>query len=209
MKRLILLSSCFVSFLFLAPIGAAYAQQDANGKSQDELAAAWGLRAPVAQGPWQAGRNQRVPIRGGKIILDEQPVAKPAADEEQAAKSCSITFKLEFELGSSRVDSRFIPDIQNIAGVLKRYPDVMVEVIGHTDSQGFRNLPPSRWADQNLTLSQMRSAAVRAKLVEFGVSPERTLAVGKGQFEPREGLVPEDSRNRRVEFKRINCKSEV
>jgi outer membrane protein OmpA-like peptidoglycan-associated protein len=69
---------------------------------------------------------------------------------------------------------------------------VLIE--GHTDNRGSANL--------NQTLSQRRAEAVRAALIEDGVSADRLTAVGLGMDRPvaDNGTQEGRSRNRRVEI---------
>ncbi len=74
----------------------------------------------------------------------------------------------------------------------------MVEIGGHTDSQGSDTY--------NLRLSESRANAVRNYLIQRGVEATRLIAKGYGESMPiapnttREGR----AKNRRVEFKVIS-----
>lgn len=81
--------------------------------------------------------------------------------------------------------------------VLDDYPDVRLEVQGHTDDVG---------NDQfNLELSQARADAVVAWFVRNGIDPSRFRAVGYGETLPMadNGTDAGRAENRRVEFKLI------
>ena len=80
---------------------------------------------------------------------------------------------------------------------LQTYDDIVVEISGHTDSDGSNAY--------NQTLSQRRAEAVKAWLVSKGISSDRITAVGYGEEKPRVANdTPEHKRmNRRIEFKRI------
>ncbi len=81
--------------------------------------------------------------------------------------------------------------------VLEEYPDVRLEVQGHTDDVG---------NDQfNLELSQARAEAVVTWFVERGIDPARFRAVGYGETLPIADNNSDAGRaeNRRVEFKLI------
>lgn len=80
---------------------------------------------------------------------------------------------------------------------LTTYPDIQVEISGHTDNAGGKK--------SNTKLSQRRAESVGQWLVERGIDPGRIIAKGYGPDIP---IVPNDSRenkrkNRRIEFKRI------
>ncbi|MBS1564240.1 MAG: OmpA family protein [Bacteroidetes bacterium] len=85
--------------------------------------------------------------------------------------------------------------LKEIAEVLKKYPDVKVKVLGHTDSDGSDAA--------NLALSKKRAEAVKQSLQsDYGIEEGRITTDGKGETEPvgdnktREGKAA----NRRVEF---------
>lgn len=73
-------------------------------------------------------------------------------------------------------------------------PTIKFSVEGHTDNTGNTAL--------NQTLSEQRSQAIVAKLVEMGITQDRLTAVGKGQNNPIADNSTDEGRakNRRVEF---------
>jgi outer membrane protein OmpA-like peptidoglycan-associated protein len=73
-------------------------------------------------------------------------------------------------------------------------PDLKFSVEGHTDSTGN--------AASNQTLSEQRSAAIVAKLVELGIASDRLTSSGKGATTPIADNATDEGRakNRRVEF---------
>jgi outer membrane protein OmpA-like peptidoglycan-associated protein len=81
-----------------------------------------------------------------------------------------------FDVGSSAISPGFQDDLAALAGSLNRYPDSIVEVVGHTDSTGPAAL--------NQTLSVERAGAVRTVLVANGVAPGRARASGRGPTQP-------------------------
>jgi OOP family OmpA-OmpF porin len=79
--------------------------------------------------------------------------------------------------------------------ILKRNPDLIIEIAGHTDSQG--------GDDYNQGLSERRAQAVLDYFVSHGVNPGNITVRGYGESEPvadnstREGRAA----NRRVELR--------
>jgi OOP family OmpA-OmpF porin len=82
--------------------------------------------------------------------------------------------------------------------VLQQYPDLRLEISGHTDNTGD--------ADHNRTLSQERADAVKTFLVGKGVTAERLEAKGYGPDKPLADNATKagKSKNRRVEFTPIS-----
>ena len=101
---------------------------------------------------------------------------------------------IQFEVDSSIITPQGIETVKKIYGILKKYPNIKIEIGGHTDSDGD--------AAYNRQLSQERVDMVKKALVEFGLDGSRFTTKGYGESKP---LVPNDSpenkaKNRRVEF---------
>jgi outer membrane protein OmpA-like peptidoglycan-associated protein len=80
---------------------------------------------------------------------------------------------------------------------MKEYPELVIEVSGHTDSKGND--------EANMKLSQERSQAVVNAIVKKGIDKAKFVAKGYGETAP---IVPNDlsdvkgmQQNRRVEMK--------
>lgn len=84
--------------------------------------------------------------------------------------------------------------LDTIADVLLRYPELRIEVGGHTDSVSSDAF--------NLELSQRRAASVVNYLVASGIDRRQLEAVGYGEAQPVATNETETGRalNRRVEF---------
>ncbi|MEE4250285.1 MAG: OmpA family protein [Alcanivoracaceae bacterium] len=100
-----------------------------------------------------------------------------------------------FELGSDRLTASSREALNGIAASLRNQSDLLVEVAGHTDSQGSDAL--------NMDLSQRRADAVRSYLIERGVSDAQLTAKGYGPHQPvaDNASVSGRAMNRRVEFR--------
>jgi len=81
--------------------------------------------------------------------------------------------------------------------VLALYPDVRLEISGHTDGRGERGF--------NMRLSADRAAEVKARLIWLGVDGSRLTTRGVGPDEPVADNETKKGRaaNRRIEFKLI------
>ncbi|MDH3531412.1 MAG: OmpA family protein [Gammaproteobacteria bacterium] len=132
--------------------------------------------------------------------LDECP--NTAAGVRVDIKGCEITEVINlpgvnFETNSDRL----LPGADNVlrdaAATLKKYPDMVVEVAGHTDSAGA--------AAYNQGLSERRAATVRDYLLNAGVAAVNLSARGYGEGEPvADNATAEGrARNRRVELRII------
>ncbi|SCZ69510.1 OmpA family protein [Epibacterium ulvae] len=101
---------------------------------------------------------------------------------------------LTFATDSAQVSPAARGDLLKVADSLVRYPNSLVRVIGHADSDGE--------ALHNLNLSNRRANAVADLIQAGGVPFNRINTVGRGEDEPiASNLTPEGkARNRRVEI---------
>lgn len=127
---------------------------------------------------------------------DEKPKAKPKAKEIKRGRVILRGVNFEFNKATLKQESFFILD--QVYASLVEWPEIKVEIIGHTDSYGAKLY--------NKRLSKKRAETVRDYLVSKGISPARLSALGKGEDEPIATNKTEDGRatNRRVELHRID-----
>ncbi|MGL4208354.1 MAG: OmpA family protein [Candidatus Adiutrix sp.] len=99
-----------------------------------------------------------------------------------------------FDFDKAIVKARYLPHIAAAATVLNNYPQLVVEIQGHTDAVGT--------AEYNLKLGLRRAEAVKAVLVNNGVLPHRLLISSKGFEVPiaDNATASGRARNRRVEI---------
>jgi outer membrane protein OmpA-like peptidoglycan-associated protein len=101
---------------------------------------------------------------------------------------------LLFAVDSDRVSASLQDDLGALANNLRRYPDSVVEVVGHTDNTGT--------AAYNQDLSSRRAGAVASILISNGVSAGRVRAYGRGEDQPIASnlTVAGRAQNRRVDI---------
>ena len=122
------------------------------------------------------------------------PAAKPLFEEQRRTL---VLDGVNFAHASAELDPRSRGTLDQVAASLLAWPEVRVEVGGHTDSTGNDSY--------NLALSRRRAEAVRDYLVGRGVPATRLTARGYGETEPIASNADKDGRgrNRRVELKRL------
>lgn len=104
---------------------------------------------------------------------------------------------ITFDVNKATIKPESEETLMKALKTLQTYPEIEVEIGGHTDSDGS--------AKSNLKLSQARADAVKAWLVEKGIDPKRITTKGYGEDKPiadnktKEGK----AKNRRIEFTRI------
>jgi len=125
----------------------------------------------------------------GKEILIEHPYSYIPVT------GSVINLNINFAVNKSAIKKEYMPDIENIAKFIKAYPNIKIEVAGHTDSDGSDEL--------NQKLSQRRAESVKKAIVKFGVDENRIVAVGYGESKPVSSNETAEgkARNRRTEIK--------
>ncbi len=101
---------------------------------------------------------------------------------------------IAFESNSAVLTPKGRAVIDKVIPALKRSPDAVVEISGHTDSYGD--------PDYNLQLSRTRAESVRQYLADHGVT-NRVTAVGYGASRPlsQDRTRAASKKNRRIEFR--------
>ncbi len=99
-----------------------------------------------------------------------------------------------FDVASANLKPESYPVLDGVVAVLQENPDAVIQIAGHTDSDGSNSY--------NQTLSEQRAASVYGYLVSHGISSRRLSSVGFGESMP---VMPNTSaankaRNRRIEF---------
>ena len=121
--------------------------------------------------------------------------ARDLSVEERGGKLyVSLSSALLFPSGSTRLNAEGRNAVRKLAEALKNNPDIDILVEGHTDSQGR--------AAANWNLSVDRAVSVTNALTDFGLSPERITAAGRGEFMPiaSNQSAQGRARNRRTEI---------
>ncbi len=121
---------------------------------------------------------------------------KPKAKEIKRGRVVLRGVNFEFGKATLTGDSYVILD--QVYASLVEWPEVKVEIRGHTDSIGSRL--------SNKRLSYNRAMSVRNYLIQKGISPDRIIATGMGEDEPMADNKTAEGRaiNRRVELHRID-----
>lgn len=133
-----------------------------------------------------------------------QPTLKPLAENNFAAvirneRGVAVRLSADylFQQGSVQLAENALPVLDEIAAVLKRFPNKYIEVQGHTDAQPLISMP----FEDNWGLASERALkVVRYFVTQAGISPSRIKSVSCSEFRP----VPKDEEGafltRRVEI---------
>ncbi|MDA1369537.1 MAG: OmpA family protein [Proteobacteria bacterium] len=119
--------------------------------------------------------------------VDERGCPIPA---EEIAR---VELLVNFDFDRSEVKPEYFSEIERVAAFMSQYPDVIVELEGHTDSVGTDAY--------NLGLSDRRANAVRQVMIgQFNVQASHISAVGYGESQPVAG---NDSSAGRAQNRRV------
>ncbi len=110
---------------------------------------------------------------------------------------------LRFAIAKSTLRADAEQLLDDVAAVLKKFPDWGLRIVVHTDASGD--------AETNQRLSQERADIIKAALVKRGISADKLMASGAGQTMPVASNKTAEGRtlNRRVELIRVTDSPEA
>jgi OOP family OmpA-OmpF porin len=121
------------------------------------------------------------------------PAPLPMVEGGQPAKVC-MPLNIKFQIDSAEILPDYDLDISKVADFMKKYPDTVAVIEGHTDNVGTE--------EHNLKLSQSRAESVVNRLTEkYGIERSRLSAKGYGMSRPIADNSSDEGRqkNRRIE----------
>jgi len=126
------------------------------------------------------------------VIGDITNYGCPLAKKEIPKRLEFATRKISFEKGNALLKVSFFPMLDEVANILKEYPDYNLRIGGHAD--GIEKDPS--------TISQTRADVVKSYLLGKGVGNSRTVTTGFSKTRPAASNANETGRgqNRRVEL---------
>jgi len=151
---------------------------------------------PTLKEPEPAPMPPPMPPPAPPVAVEEMKKAPEAATtiEKSIIEKGRATLNVEFDFDKAIVKPRYHKEIQNVADVMVKYPDLNIVVEGHTDNVGGKQY--------NLNLSQKRAEAIKKVMeTKFNINPGRITAKGFGFSRPVASNSTKEGRqkNRRVE----------
>ena len=136
------------------------------------------------------------------LILESYEDAEKKIVEENGKIQIKIN-PIYFDFNKWNIRSDAALELENIVTLMKKYPNMVIEIGAHTDCRG-----PEEY---NLNLSHKRAKSVREYLVTQGILNENVKSVGYGEMQPlnhciKENICKEEEYdiNRRCEFVILN-----
>ena len=137
-----------------------------------------------------------------QVILQEKAVQTGLVNvnadslkQQIDADGKALIYGIYFDTGKAEVKPESKPTLDAIAELLKRNPDLLLYVVGHTDDTGD--------GAANVSLSKQRADSVVSVLVKgYQVAPNRLQAQGVGPYAPAGNNTSDEGKqkNRRVEL---------
>lgn len=135
-------------------------------------------------------KDDRCPNTPGMLMPD----GCPEIDKADLNALLRVTSLVQFETGSDRLKTASFEALDEVATLMRKYPDFSLLITGHTDNVGN--------AQANLNLSKNRAQVCYEYLISRGIGPSRMKFEGLGGIRPvaSNKTVTGRALNRRVEF---------
>lgn len=135
-------------------------------------------------------------VIGRKLDMQAKELAR-VAETRRTEQGILTRMKgdITFNSGAATLASTNIANLSEACGILAKYPENRVVIVGHTDSQPSKKI-------SNQTLSENRAKAVRDLCVSKGVPASSITIMGKAASEPVGDNSSKEGRamNRRVDL---------
>jgi outer membrane protein OmpA-like peptidoglycan-associated protein len=117
---------------------------------------------------------------------------------ETVKKFTGVVRGITFRRNSADIKASSFPFLKEAVKTFKEYPQLRIEVSGHTSNDGKREF--------NVKLSKKRAESVKGFLVSAGIEESRVLTVGYGPDKPIEDNTTKagQEKNRRIEFRLLS-----
>ncbi|MBN2777661.1 MAG: OmpA family protein [Bacteroidales bacterium] len=158
-----------------------------------------------------SGKNYGIAVKADGYLFYSENINIPEATAYQEVTKDIVLSKVGigskivlknifFDYGKETLRETSFPELDRLVALLNSYPDMKIEIGGHTDSHGGLQF--------NTQLSEARAKSVVDYLVEKGISKPRLSYKGYAYLQPIATNDTDEGRqqNRRVEFKVISIK---
>lgn len=158
-----------------------------------------------------SGKNYGIAVKADGYLFYSENIEIPEATAYQEVTKDVVLSKVGigskivlknifFDYGKETLRETSFPELERLVALLNSYPNMTIEIGGHTDNHGSLKL--------NTDLSEARAKSVVDYLVDKGISKTRLSYKGYAYLQPISANDTEEGRqqNRRVEFKVVSIK---
>lgn len=158
-----------------------------------------------------SGKNYGIAVKADGYLFYSENVDIPEATAYQEVTKDIVLSKVGigskivlknifFDYGKETLRETSFPELNRLVTLLESYPDMKIEIGGHTDSDGGLKF--------NTELSEARAKSVVDYLVDAGISKPRLSFKGYAYLQPIATNDTDEGKqqNRRVEFKVVSIK---
>ena len=198
-------------FLFIAAgaliaSGCATTKENPNAAKGAGIGAGIGALAGAVIGHQTGNRNAGALIGaavgaglGGAVghrLYKQQKELEKVAETKRTEQGLITKLKSDilFDTGKADLKPAAVANINELASIMKKYPENVLTIKGYTDDVGSDKV--------NKPLSEKRAEAVRNQLVAGGIPAATVASVGMGSANPVDAAKTKEARskNRRVEI---------
>ncbi len=139
-------------------------------------------------------KDEVLDLEIGQRKQDFNTAVEKALSSEKPEDKTILLSHLYYKAGSAELDNRSKYELENLIAMMNKYPNMAIEISGHTDSDGDDAA--------NMALSQARAKAVADYLISNQVSSTRLRSRGFGETKPLDTNDTDEgkAKNRRIEF---------
>ncbi len=133
-----------------------------------------------------------------KPVIEIVPITyEGTIEKDQDGNPKKINLGVSFQRDNHILDEVYEDDVDRFVNFLNENPEYKVEIVGYADSIGTY--------EYNQTLSEKRASIVKDMLIKKGISSERLITVGNGEYSPIATNMYKAGRaqNRRIEVNLI------
>ncbi|MGH1470770.1 MAG: OmpA family protein [Cellvibrionaceae bacterium] len=138
--------------------------------------------------------NPIIKVIRSRLISEAEKVQQQAINCQKEFEDILSSGEIKFKTNSDDIQIESFSLLDTLVDVAEKCPEALVEVAGHTDSQGAEIY--------NQQLSERRARSVADYLVAKGIESKRLSSAGYGELQPIADNMTADGRakNRRIEL---------
>jgi len=166
---------CF-GFVLMGCPKKTVVKEEPSMKGTDELAAERAAREKEAREKELSRIKEEEAKKTRTGELEKSLVAKKEPGVEGVVFESSMLKDIYFDFDKYDVGPEDTPILKENAALLKKYPNVKIQIEGHCDERGTN--------EYNLALGERRANSTKNYLLSLGISPDRISTISYGEEKP-------------------------